>query len=249
MPSCVDCLVSALQHGCGVTPTKSGRCPTKTQGLLALPHCSEYPYLEIDTDYYSFQVCVYVSVYTMYICAYICIHVYRICLHACVHVYTCLSTQMHKCLRVSVSLSLCVCVSVFVCVCVHGGPSGRRCGGAGEGGTQTHTHMHMPVACLKQPGTCLGVSASLMFAPFQVESSAIEWTGTCQAGNCKVCREEETRCGQQQVCVNGEWTYKTAMEFSMAHRGEKSLLAATVLIGCCFLALLGVIATVFYMLQ
>jgi len=34
----------------------------------------------------------------------------------------------------------------------------------------------------------------------------------------------------------------------MAHRGEKSLLAATVLIGCCFLALLGVITTV-YMLQ
>ena len=88
----------------------------------------------------------------------------------------------------------------------------------------------------------------MMFAPVQVESSAIEWTGTCQAGNCKVCREEETRCGQQ-VCVNGEWTYKTAMEFSMAHRGEKGLLAATVLIGCCFLALLGVITTVFYMLQ
>ena len=106
----------------------------------------------------------------------------------------------------------------------------------------------MPAAELKQPSTCLGVSVSMMFAPFQVESSAIEWTGTCQAGNCKVCREEETRC-RQQVCVNGEWTYKTAMEFSMAHRAEKGLLAATVLIGCCFLALLGVITTLFYMLQ
>ena len=90
-PSCVDCLVSALQHGCGVTnqpgaasPTKSGRCPTKTQRLWASPQCSVYnvqwpwnkhlltsSYFEIDTDYFSFQVCVCVCV-----CLFVCVCIY-----------------------------------------------------------------------------------------------------------------------------------------------------------------------------
>ena len=112
-------------------------------------------------------------------------------------------------------------------------------------------HMYVPPMCERRE-----LYARTNFYRFDVASPAIEWEGFCQEGVCKACHEHDgelprMRCtrgyegGRAQVCVNGEWTLTPlTKEFSMATRVEKVLIAITVIIGCCFFALLGVLAAV-----
>ena len=83
------------------------------------------------------------------------------------------------------------------------------------------------------------------FYKLRVHSPAIEWAGSCQEGSCQVCREGvEISCGDRprRYCVNGEWTYQ--QWHGPAKKAEVFLIAACTLLGCCFLALLGVIAAI-----
>lgn len=110
------------------------------------------------------------------------------------------------------------------------------------------TKMHMVVyeSCETD-----GFYFSDAFYVFDINSPAVEWGGACQEGDCKACKDTDTRCdsrrdgGRPQICVNGEWTLSTqTMAFSMAKSVESWLIAIAVIICCCFLALLGVLAAV-----
>ena len=91
------------------------------------------------------------------------------------------------------------------------------------------------------------------FYDFFVPSSAFEWQGSCREGSCKVCAEgaamqcnHNGQAGAQshtRYCVNGEWSYQSSSHISQSS-AEAFLIAACTLLGCCFLALLGVIAAI-----
>lgn len=86
---------------------------------------------------------------------------------------------------------------------------------------------------------------STAFYEFDVESPAIEWYGSCHGGSCKVCDEGDGSCNGRRSCVNGEWRMTG---HSVLHSSEQKmdafLFTACTLLGCCFLALLGIIVAV-----
>ena len=79
-----------------------------------------------------------------------------------------------------------------------------------------------------------------------VHSPAVEWNGSCLQGSCNVCTEgDEMFCGDdrpRRYCVDAEWTHQ--QWHGAARKAEIFLIATCTLLGCCFLALLGVIAAV-----
>ena len=84
------------------------------------------------------------------------------------------------------------------------------------------------------------------FYKLLVYSPAVEWAGSCLQGSCNVCREgNEMSCGgdrPRRYCVDAEWTHQ--QWHGAARKAEIFLIATCTLLGCCFLALLGVIAAV-----
>jgi hypothetical protein len=83
------------------------------------------------------------------------------------------------------------------------------------------------------------------FYEFYVESPPVEWYGSCHWGSCQVCDEGDTSCDGRRSCVNGEWrmTGHSVLHFS-EQKMDAFLFTACTLLGCCFLALLGIIAAV-----
>ena len=86
---------------------------------------------------------------------------------------------------------------------------------------------------------------------FNVRSPAIEWYGSCHAGDCKVCSDGDTRCGGfegsetgvSQVCMNGEWHREISWEKHKASalQADSALIAISVMLAFCLLALLGAV--------
>ena len=94
---------------------------------------------------------------------------------------------------------------------------------------------------------------------FKVDSSPVEWLGYCQSGNCKACAEGEKRChagnrdstnvlpvANPQTCSGGEWVSTAAFnrQEPVLNVQSRALIAIAVMVGVCFLALLGVIVAV-----
>jgi hypothetical protein len=97
--------------------------------------------------------------------------------------------------------------------------------------------------------------SSATYYKFIVDSSSMEWSGTCQSGNCKACFEGQTRCAYErsklpqanaQICAEGEWVSTAAynQQKPALNVQSRALIAIAVMVGVCFLALLGVIAAV-----
>ena len=86
---------------------------------------------------------------------------------------------------------------------------------------------------------------------FYVRSPAIEWYGSCHAGDCKVCSDGDTRCGGfegsetgvSQVCMNGEWHREISWEKHKASalQADSALIAISVMLAFCLLVLLGAV--------
>ena len=95
---------------------------------------------------------------------------------------------------------------------------------------------------------------------FKFDSFPWEWVGNCQSGDCKACFEGETRCpapeehvgysvhgaANPQICAGGEWVSTAAFnqQEPALNVQSRALITIAVMIGVCFLALLGVIAAV-----